>query len=669
MTSRDGRFLIGLALTLAAAWAPGLKAPPVFDDPVGILLNPKLHDSTLALQAFRDPTPRVLAGVRLPGWSYRPLGDASLHLNLLLGGGRFGALRVGNLLIHAAASVLVLLLARRLLGGEGGWACLFFALNPLGVEAVTYVWQRFTCLEGVFYFSCLLAYLKGRRGWAFAAAFLATLSKETAVTIPLCLLAVEWIRRDPAEPWTRPLRRWLPFACLPSLILYQIHVLRPLENQAAGYDLMDEAGFSGLQYLGIEMPVLLDYLRLGALPFPLRFAPDWVRLGDFPFQLRFAPDWVRIPVTFSFSRITILCGLGVAGLLAWTAFGKRQRPARMALALFFLPLALESSIFPVREIAFNHRCYPGLLGLGLLFALGARGLPRLARPLAAAALLLLGILCAAENLRWNDPLALYRRDLRHSFHTPANRGEYAFRLLELGHVQAAERISRQGLKLPYTPKSFAPHVTALIRLGRMQEARAEIDWIRQAHPGQAETLDQMDLGMADASADPAAAEALAARIAAEEAPCPDAVFWLAKRIASQGRLADAEALLRRHRERLSGHPNLWDCLGYVLLQQRRWTEAEAAYLKALALKPDLSPKAWYHIGEARRMMGNPRGAAEAYRKALRLKPDYAKATEALQRLTESKEQANGKPTEEQRQANGGTATSQRKDNGQPKEGP
>lgn len=573
---RDLSWLLALAVAVAAVYAPGLGAEPVYDDELGIQHNPRVHVPELTLRGFLEPTPRFLHGAKLPGWGYRPLTEASFAVNLWLSGGSFPALRAGNVMLHLAASLLVFLLARTLCAEAPAfarWAAAWFALHPMAVQAVTYVWQRLTSLEGMLSFLAILLYWRaraaGRRpGWAILAGLLALLSKETGVTLPVTLAALEWILREPGEPLRRVLKRWMPFAVLlPGLLLVQM--LRLEHPEPLGGTRM-----TPWQYLGLELPIVLSYLRLNAFPVQLSFLHD-------PVEGQVHPP----PVP------TLLAGLALALMAGWALFGPGRHPVpRLAAALFLAPLALECSVFPIQNTVMHHRCYPGLLGTGLAFAWSATRLPAACRLLPWAVLGFMAAMGVAENRRWTDPRELMRRDLRHAFRAGVNWGEYAWRYLEINRPDRAERVVRPALKLPYSEKAHASLLEALERLGRVEERRQY-----------------------------------------QEIPLPEveALVKESERVAAVEGPAAGEAFLRARAERLKGISFYWDHLGQMLLAQGRMEEAERAYRRALALDPSLH-KSRCNLGLILYRRGDLAGAEAAFLDALRLKPDYALARRNLE---------------------------------------
>ncbi len=448
LSVRDRVFLLCLAAATVACYAPGLDAPAAYDDRAAVLDNPAAASLPLALgAALRDAPP------------HRHLTEASFALNRLLAGDSLPALRAGNLGIHLAAAALVFLLARRWGGsGPARWAAAFFALHPLGVQTVTYLCQRVTGLEALLAFLSLCLYgIRGsRRAYAGAlgACLLALGAKETALTLPLLLAASAWILRDGS------LRRWLPFGALAAGAV-ALKLAHPGEGMASPY------GFSPRDYLLLQLPIVLRYLRLNFLPFPLHFLHDRiVPLSGHALEL----PWTAI----------LLSGTLLAALAGWALFGPaRHRLPRLGIALFLAPLALESTV-PIQDLAFDHRCYPGLLGTGLLFAWAASRLGR-----TWPVLVLLGALTLRENAAWASPRTLLARDVRNAFHLDVAWGNYAWYRLGRGDAVQAERLFRQALHSPWKELRIRlGEAAALIALGRVPEGRARVDAAMRDFPAE-----------------------------------------------------------------------------------------------------------------------------------------------------------------------------------------
>lgn len=151
-----------------------------------------------------------LRSIFLPGSSsggyYRPLIGLSFLLDRLLHGGSLPLMHLENILIHAANTLLVYLLSRRIIGRSGEtsshlpalFASLLFGLHPLATESVAWLSGRTDPLSILFMLlathSLLIHQDDRRRRHLFFAGFLTLcgiLTKESVLAfIPAALMVV-----------------------------------------------------------------------------------------------------------------------------------------------------------------------------------------------------------------------------------------------------------------------------------------------------------------------------------------------------------------------------------------------------------------------------------------------------------------------------------------------
>ena len=214
--------------------------------------------------------------------------------------------------------------------------------------------------------------------------------------------------------------------------------------------------------------------------------------------------------------------------------------------------AVFNSVFPIKDLFFHHRCVPGLLGAGLLLAWAAAR-----RPWArAAVLLLLAAGTRAESRLWTDPPALERRDVRHAFHVATAWWHYARGFLDGGDPARAERLFRPPTRMPWLDsRALSGHARALMASGRREEARSEI---AQGLARSPESTDLLGAAVEFSSLekDEPALDRLADRLERIELLPPPLAVWLAGRRRIQGRDAEAERILGRHREAFPEDPLL-----------------------------------------------------------------------------------------------------------------
>jgi tetratricopeptide (TPR) repeat protein len=230
ISGRTRGLLAGAAILAAVAAAYGNAvsgAGFVYDDLLLVERNPHIRDPARLPEALT----RGFWDVANPNWTkqvgfYRPLVTALLALGWQISGSDPFGYHLVNATLHAAASLLALLVSRRLgLPLPVAFAAaLLFALHPVHTESVTWISGIVDVSCAVFYFGAILAYLawrdRGARGipWSVAPlALLALAGKEMALTLlPLALVLDAAFPRSGASGGRlarfRPFLRYLPFA-------------------------------------------------------------------------------------------------------------------------------------------------------------------------------------------------------------------------------------------------------------------------------------------------------------------------------------------------------------------------------------------------------------------------------------------------------------------------
>ncbi len=113
-----------------------------------------------------------------------------------------GGHHLTNVLLHAAAAVLLLLALRRMTGAlwASAWVAAVFALHPLRVESVAWVAERKDVLSGLFFMLTLWFYARyaerpaswGRYLLVVASFALGLTAKSMLVTLPFVLLLLDY---------------------------------------------------------------------------------------------------------------------------------------------------------------------------------------------------------------------------------------------------------------------------------------------------------------------------------------------------------------------------------------------------------------------------------------------------------------------------------------------
>ena len=220
------------------------------------------------------------------GWTYRLFGADLIWF------------RMGNMLLHFAASLCLFFFLRRLFnivlkepsGLSNDWlaffAALIFAFDPVSVYAAGYLIERSIVMATGFGFLMLLAYMEGvvreKKIWFFVSAvcyFLAVFSKEHAVMLPAVALALTPLLKKPSRRWLKEF--WLPFmlfACIGILVVlkakgvlgsaYEIYGAAMIESEKI------EASHAYALSMLTQSGLFFKYLLLWLFPDPAMMSVD-----------------------------------------------------------------------------------------------------------------------------------------------------------------------------------------------------------------------------------------------------------------------------------------------------------------------------------------------------------------------------------------------------------
>jgi hypothetical protein len=337
------------------------------------------------------------------GHFYRPLGLLSFRLDHLLFGASSLWMHLASGLYHLLATALVVLIARRLIGSAAALAAgLLFAVHPVHVEAVTGLANRPEVLATIFYLAAILARLRLPERWSgptiLAAFLLALLCKESAVTLPVFLLLVDWLRpggrlRPTSLLWT-----------LPALFAY--YAMRTVAFQPVGFTVYPD-WFAGKPLWLIVLNVLdLIWRYTVLLVFPLDLCADWG-----PPRV---PEVTGIHLGSAAGlAVVLVCVIGFALAV------RRRAGVSLGLGLGIVAMAVYLHIVPLGVLMAERFLY--LPSAGFCLAAGA-GMATLSRRLPKPLLnwSVLGVVALSfttltleRNVDWKDSLTLWRVTTAH----------------------------------------------------------------------------------------------------------------------------------------------------------------------------------------------------------------------------------------------------------------
>ncbi len=245
---------------------------------------------------------------------------------------------------------------------------LLFLVHPCQTQAVTYISQRFESMATVFYIGSIYSYLCGRissskrrRIFLFTCsvgfAVLGILTKEVAVTIPLMILAVEFIllNRSPFNFKKSPSwKLYLLITVLGALFVFlfmkmvrtnfvdiYFHFSAPSESHNGDM-------ITGGKYVLTQMRVFLTFLRL--LILPVNQNADY----DYPLST----GLLHPPLT--------LVGLCLVGFITFLIFRLRKQWPLIAFGFAWILIIFSINTAPRVNVIFEHKLY--LISFGFFLA-------------------------------------------------------------------------------------------------------------------------------------------------------------------------------------------------------------------------------------------------------------------------------------------------------------
>lgn len=470
----------------AAVYANALGGPLLLDDHRTLRQNTSIQQLSRLNEVLHPPIQSPVTG--------RPIPNLTLAINYAVSGDRLQGYRVLNISIHILAALVLFGLLRRTLprmlgaspastqaptpaptsrlDGVALAAAAIWLVHPLNSESVNYLTQRTESLMGLFYVAALWASaraLDARRplGWelaAMAAAFCAVGSKETALTLPLVLVA--WDRAFAFESFAAA---WAARARLYGLVLASWLLFAYFATELPFFA---EKGFqehvSRWAYLLHQGPMILRYLGLTVWPHALVF--DYGAPG--PLTLAAAAPGVTI--------VAVLVMAALVALILWPRIGFWG-------AWFFITLAPASSLIPIpTEMGAERRMYLPLMALTLLLVLAARWalgrMPaarlrsRLSWAVTGAVVFALGATTVARNRDYQDALRIWQTSLDR-WPQPRAHEHVSMALRDAGRLE--ESIAHLRTAAPDSPNARHALASALLERGELTESIAQFkEYIR-----------------------------------------------------------------------------------------------------------------------------------------------------------------------------------------------
>jgi tetratricopeptide (TPR) repeat protein len=567
------------------------------------------------LYVYQNPV--VLNGLTLQGVGYifthqmcdfyHPLTMLSLMLDYQIYGLNAGGYHLTNVLLHAATTVLLFLVLRRMMDNRTGknvctvatpvsalWPSAFvaavFAIHPLRAESVAWVTERKDVLSGLFFVLTLGAYVRYTRVPFSLVRYmtvillfaLGLLSKPSLVTLPCLLLILDyWPLARTQSTAARPLWMvWRPLI-VEKIPLFGLSALLCVATLLTQEHYMASVAESSLPTrLGYAAVSYVVYLKQMFYPAGL------IVLYHFPEK--------GLPLSEIVAALTLLAGI-TAGTLAL----RRRHPYLLVGWLWYLGMLVPMiGLVHVGAAARADRfTYLAQIGAYVMMVWAAEDLAASwqysRRILSAGALSAIVVLMACawqQTTHWRNSDTLWTHTLTFASNNPLAEINFGDALLDEGKVDEAIPHLQQALQLnPNYAEARNNLGNALFQKGEVDDAITQIQQALELKPNFAE-----------------------------------AHFNFGNALLQKGEVNEAITHFQYALQIKPDYADARNNLGNALLQTGGVDGAIAQFQQALQIKPNYA-EAHYNLGNALLKMGRVNDAIVQFRQALQIKPDYAKA--------------------------------------------
>ncbi len=340
----------------------------VFDDNLFIVANPFIKNfSNFHMMWHTFPLTRLVGMYSFAlNYYFNQLDARGYHIF------NFIVHLIATGLVWALADLLFKITARTVIPAQAGIhkdlpfiIALLFLVHPCQTQAVTYITQRFESMAAVFYFGTIYFYLRARLstvkthqmalfGLAGLATILGVLTKEVIMTVPVMVLACEWILLNTVIPAKAGIHNKHYLTILAAGFLLCLLFSKMLHLQLVDFsktipsESHDGDVFTTAHYVLTQMRVFLTFLRL--LVLPIHQNVDY----DYPASTGF----LHPPLT--------LAGLGVILGFIFLIIKLRRSFPLIAFGLAWMLITFSVNLVPRFNVIFEHKLY--LISFGFILA-------------------------------------------------------------------------------------------------------------------------------------------------------------------------------------------------------------------------------------------------------------------------------------------------------------
>ena len=474
-------------------------------------------------------------------------------------------------------------------------ATIIYAVHPVHVESVAWLYARKEQLLGIFTFLSFWAFLKGRSGQtgyylaSLVSLALAILSKPTALVIPAAMLLIDLAlqsHKPESDFWKKRAKIFIPMFILVIPLLARLILM-----MAAAGGIKPYHGGSFWTNLLAVSQIFISYL--GLIGFTLNYT------ADYPLTLYTAYDQWQAWVFVALNLIIIVSALA--------AYKRGRYIYAVFVAWFYIFTLPVAQIIPISQIMADRYALIPSVSWCVLFGFLVSALwdkrlayrlvsPDLPRLLAVAVLSVVVLSYASMSIRqntiWRSSERLWENTVAHYPDSSPGNVNLAVIYINQGRYQAAQELCLNAIMaLPYDYLAISNLALAQMLMGQYDNAIQNYRMALKLKPD----LMKARLGLANA-------------------------YW------SKGDLANASSI---YASTLQTNPNLEKTsygglilarLGYAAWKAGKGPESQA-YLTKAAMSVGRNPAVLSDLAEVYTSMGDTDMALKAYQDLLKITKD------------------------------------------------
>lgn len=323
--------------------------------------------------------------------NYAPITMIGFAIDWLLFHGSSFWQHAVNVFFHFINALLVLVFAYKLLNNK--WlaflVCIVFSFHPTQIETVAWVAAKNNLMYAFFFLLGLICYVNyqqtkaGKFYWfALVLFILSVLSKPSAISFPLCLIAIDYFLNQRLI-W-KDLINKLPFFLL-ALVFGLVTIYSRTEdkfiNESHAFAIYERVGFAGYAVIQYFIKFLFPVNLSVIYPYP--------------------QDKLLTVVVGYFVWVFI-------GMIVYLALRREKKNLMFALSFFIINLLLVLQFIPFGEVLTADRyMYLPIIGLTLVLFSLFKSKESIIKPLSLGLIIILGILSFKRSAVWKNSISLY----------------------------------------------------------------------------------------------------------------------------------------------------------------------------------------------------------------------------------------------------------------------